>query len=97
MTEKIEQHKEIIDQNNKAFYDMKKQKDALQNERNVLWRQENSMQQQISSLRDELNKREQALRSITGKVGIIRQVPNSVNNWSVFWWVRRKSCKQLCK
>ena len=33
MTEKIEQHKEIIDSNNKTFYEMKKQKDALQNER----------------------------------------------------------------
>ena len=34
----------------------------------VLWRQENAMQQQIGSVRDELNKKEQALRSITGKV-----------------------------
>lgn len=67
VTEKIEQHKEIIDQNNKSFYEMKKQKDGLQNERNVLWRQENAMQQQIGSLRDELSKREQALRSMTGK------------------------------
>ena len=33
VTEKIDKHKEIIDQNNKSFYEMKKQKDALQNER----------------------------------------------------------------
>ena len=33
----------------------------------VLWRTENAMQQQITSLRDELSKREQALRSMTGK------------------------------
>lgn len=66
-TDKIEQHKEIIDQNNKTFYEMKKQKDSLQNERNVLWRQENAMQQSIASVRDELSKKEQALRSITGK------------------------------
>lgn len=32
------------------------------------------MQQQIASLRDELSKKEQALRSITGKVSV----------WSVF-------------
>ena len=35
----------------------------------VLWRQENAMQQQIASVREELSKKEQALRSITGKVG----------------------------
>ncbi len=34
----------------------------------VLWRQENAMQQQINSIRDEVSKKEQALRSITGKV-----------------------------
>jgi structural maintenance of chromosome 3 (chondroitin sulfate proteoglycan 6) len=50
---------------------MKKKKDALQNERNVLWRTENGMQQQIGSLREELSKKEQALRSITGKVSLI--------------------------
>ena len=33
VTQKIEQHKERIDLNNKSFYEMKKQKDALQNER----------------------------------------------------------------
>lgn len=67
VTESIEQHKGVIDSNNKSFYEMKKQKDAKQNERNNLWRTENGMQQQIASLRDELSKKEQALRSITGK------------------------------
>ena len=33
VTEKIEEHKGVIDSNNKAFYEMKKQKDAKQNER----------------------------------------------------------------
>jgi len=33
VTEKIEQHKDIIDANNKSFYEMKKTKDAKQNER----------------------------------------------------------------
>ena len=33
VTEKIEQHKDIIDANNKSFYEMKKAKDAKQNER----------------------------------------------------------------
>jgi hypothetical protein len=35
MTEKIEQHKDIIDTNNKSFYEMKKAKDAKQNERKL--------------------------------------------------------------
>jgi hypothetical protein len=34
----------------------------------VLWRQENSKQQEISSHREELSRKEQALRSMTGKV-----------------------------
>lgn len=67
VAEQIEVHKGIIDTNNKAFYEMKKQKDAKQNERNNLWRTENAMQQQIASLKEDLNKKEQALRSITGK------------------------------
>jgi len=67
VTEKIEQHKDIIEVNNKSFYEMKKSKDAKQNERNNLWRAENQMQQKITSLRDELSKKDQALRSITGK------------------------------
>ena len=33
VTGKIDKHKEIIDQHNRSFYEMKKQKDALQNER----------------------------------------------------------------
>ena len=33
VVEKIETHKGVIDANNKSFYEMKKQKDAKQNER----------------------------------------------------------------
>ncbi|XP_029645024.1 structural maintenance of chromosomes protein 3 isoform X1 [Octopus sinensis] len=67
ITNKIEQNKEIIEQNNKTFFDMKKKKDQSQNERNSLWRQENILQQELQSAREDLNKKEQALRSITGK------------------------------
>ena len=45
----------------------------------VLWRQENAMQQQIGSVRDELNKKEQALRSITGKVRNMSRVRSIVH------------------
>ena len=37
----------------------------------VLWRQENAMQQAIASTREEVSKKEQALRSITGKVSVV--------------------------
>ncbi|XP_014677451.1 PREDICTED: structural maintenance of chromosomes protein 3-like [Priapulus caudatus] len=67
MNQELENHRENIDRHNKQFYTMKKNKDALQNERNELWRQENAMQQAISTTKEELSKAEQALRSITGK------------------------------
>lgn len=35
-----------------------------------LWRQENILQQELQSAREDLNKKEQALRSITGKVTV---------------------------
>ncbi|KAK6174533.1 hypothetical protein SNE40_017790 [Patella caerulea] len=67
ITDKIEQHKTIIDQNNKNFNEMKTQKDSLQNERSSLWRQENALQQTLQTTREELSKKEQGLRSLTGK------------------------------
>ncbi|XP_041368808.1 structural maintenance of chromosomes protein 3-like [Gigantopelta aegis] len=66
-TAKIDMNKDIIEQNNKTFQEMKKQKDALQNERSALWRQENTLQQTLASTREELAKKEQGLRSLTGK------------------------------
>ena len=35
----------------------------------ALWRQENILQQEINTTREELSKKEQGLRSMTGKVG----------------------------
>lgn len=64
---KTTQNKDIIDGNFKNFNEMKKEKDNLQNERNLLWRQENVLQQELQTTREELSKKEQALRSMTGK------------------------------
>ena len=69
VTGKLEQHKEIIDTNHKSYNDMKVKKDDLQNERSALWRQENVLQQELAATKEELSKKEQALRSMTGKVG----------------------------
>lgn len=50
----------------------------------TLWRQENTLQQQLSSTTEELNKRLQGLRSLTGKVLIIREVGGK--GGCVWWW-----------
>ncbi|XP_072027015.1 structural maintenance of chromosomes protein 3-like isoform X1 [Amphiura filiformis] len=63
----IEQMKDTVEASNRGHYDLKKRKDELQNERNSLWRQENSIQQEIATTKDELHKKEQTLRSMTGK------------------------------
>ncbi|UYV73509.1 SMC3 [Cordylochernes scorpioides] len=67
LTKELENHRVSIDNQNKNYYEMKKKKDALQNERNELWRQENAMQQSLTTLKEELSKKDQGLRSMTGK------------------------------
>ncbi|XP_060076543.1 structural maintenance of chromosomes protein 3-like [Ylistrum balloti] len=64
---KTDQNKDIIDQNQRSSSDMKKEKETIHNERNAMWRQENIMQQELVGIREELSKKEQALRSMTGK------------------------------
>ncbi|XP_076317146.1 structural maintenance of chromosomes 3 [Tachypleus tridentatus] len=67
LTKELENHRVSIDNQNKTYYEMKKRKDGLQNERNELWRQENAMQQNLGTLKEELSKKDQGLRSMTGK------------------------------
>jgi len=49
-----------------------------------LWRAENQMQQKIASLRDELSKKDQALRSITGKVRRCSLTSTFINGRKLF-------------
>ncbi|KAI8792516.1 structural maintenance of chromosomes protein 3, partial [Biomphalaria glabrata] len=63
----LENRKQGIEDNNRKFAEMKADKDAKQNIRNTLWRQENTLQQQLTTTTEELNKRLQGLRSLTGK------------------------------
>ncbi|XP_064630415.1 structural maintenance of chromosomes protein 3-like [Lineus longissimus] len=81
--DKVNQHRDIIDTNNKSYYEMKKQKDLLQNERNQLWRQESAMQQSMATAKEESSKKEQALRSITGKAVLngIDSVNKVLHQW----------------
>uniref|UniRef100_A0A6G1S406 Structural maintenance of chromosomes protein n=1 Tax=Aceria tosichella TaxID=561515 RepID=A0A6G1S406_9ACAR len=67
LTKELDNNRSSIDNQNKTFYDMKKKKDALQNERSELWRQENSIQQNLSMLNDDLAKKDHTLRSMVGK------------------------------
>ncbi|XP_070387461.1 structural maintenance of chromosomes protein 3 isoform X1 [Dermacentor andersoni] len=67
LTRELENHRVSIDSQNKSFYEMKKRKDTLQGERNELWRHENALQQNLATLKEELSKKDQGLRSMTGK------------------------------
>ncbi|KAM7284567.1 structural maintenance of chromosomes protein 3 [Ixodes scapularis] len=67
LTRELENHRISIDSQNKSFYEMKKRKDTLQGERNELWRHENALQQNLATLKEELSKKDQGLRSMTGK------------------------------
>ncbi|CAG2184261.1 unnamed protein product, partial [Oppiella nova] len=67
LTKELENNRSSIDNQNKTFYETKKKKDSLQNERNDLWRQENSIQQNHNMLIEEKAKKDQLLRSMVGK------------------------------
>ncbi|XP_022671008.1 structural maintenance of chromosomes protein 3-like [Varroa destructor] len=67
LTKELENHRDNIDGQNKSYYDMKKRKDTLQTERNELWRHENQLQQSLAGLKEEMQKKDQGLRSMTGK------------------------------
>lgn len=67
LTKELDNNRSSIDNQNKTFYDMKKKKDTLQNERSELWRQENTIQQNLTLLNDDLAKKDHTLRSMVGK------------------------------
>ncbi|KAJ6216345.1 hypothetical protein RDWZM_007502 [Blomia tropicalis] len=67
LTKELENNRGCIDNQNKSYYDMKKKKDALQGERNDLWREENGLQQKYNMLIEEKSKKDQLLRSMVGK------------------------------
>ncbi|KAL5235232.1 hypothetical protein ACI65C_002642 [Semiaphis heraclei] len=63
----LEKQRTAIDEYNKRYYELKKNKDQYQSQRNELWRKESSLQQTYSTLKDELTKADQLLRSMAGK------------------------------
>ncbi|KAK7110449.1 structural maintenance of chromosomes protein 3-like [Littorina saxatilis] len=65
--ENLEKHSELIGRANKDFDELRGQKDALQNERNALWRTDATLAHTLASAKEDLQKKEQALRSLTGK------------------------------
>ncbi|XP_050426142.1 structural maintenance of chromosomes protein 3-like [Adelges cooleyi] len=63
----LEKQRTSIDEYNKKYYELKKNKDQYQSQRNELWRQESTIQHTFSTLKDELAKADQMLRSMAGK------------------------------
>ncbi|XP_060876657.1 structural maintenance of chromosomes protein 3-like [Metopolophium dirhodum] len=63
----LEKQRTAIDEYNKRYYELKKNKDQYQSQRNELWRKESALQQTYSTLKDELAKADQLLRSMAGK------------------------------
>ncbi|CAG9822671.1 unnamed protein product [Phaedon cochleariae] len=66
-SQELERQKNFIDEHNKQCYELKKNKDQFQAQRNEIWRKENNVQQNLSSLKEELAKADQRLRSMAGK------------------------------
>lgn len=66
-TIEMDRQRTCIDELNKSFYDLKKQKDHFQNTRNDLCRREGNMHQNLASLKEDLAKADQSLRSMAGK------------------------------
>ena len=56
-----------IDDSERENFELMRKKDELQTKRNELWRSETQLTQEISQLKDEQQKCEQNLRSITGR------------------------------
>lgn len=63
----LEKQRTAIDEYNKRYYELKKNKDQYQSQRNELWRKESTLQQTYSTLKEELAKADQLLRSMAGK------------------------------
>ncbi|ODM99910.1 Structural maintenance of chromosomes protein 3 [Orchesella cincta] len=67
MSGEVESYKSSIDEYNKRYYELKKQRDQHHSERNELWRKESSLQQSLSLKNEEMNKCEGEFRSMAGR------------------------------
>jgi structural maintenance of chromosome 3 (chondroitin sulfate proteoglycan 6) len=67
MSGEIESYKTNIDDFNKRYYELKKQRDQFHSERNELWRKESNLQQRLSLKNEELTKCEGEFRSMAGR------------------------------
>ncbi|KAL8567919.1 hypothetical protein ACOMHN_059041 [Nucella lapillus] len=67
LTIKAGKHQDMISSGTKELEELRHQRDTSQNECNALWRTESTLQQSLNAAREELQKKEQGLRSLTGK------------------------------
>ena len=66
-TKRIEEQQVAIEDSERGNFELMRRKDELQTKRNDLWRNETQLTQEVSQMRDEQQRCEQNLRSITGR------------------------------
>jgi len=66
-SKRMDEQQIAIDNSERENFEMMRKKDELQTKRNDLWRSETQLTQEVSLMRDEMQKCEQNLRSVTGK------------------------------
>lgn len=67
ISKRSEEQQTAIDDSERENFELMRKKDQLQTQRNELWRKETQLTQESSLLRDEQQKCEQNLRSLTGR------------------------------
>ena len=67
LSQDLEEVKVSMDNQDVKLYEMRKTRESLQADQNNLWREEAALQQAMTGSKDEHLKKDQALRSITGK------------------------------
>ncbi|KRZ98071.1 Structural maintenance of chromosomes protein 3 [Trichinella sp. T8] len=66
-TQELEQQRESIERNKRHQNELKHNRDALQNERQELWRTESGLSQSLQACKEEINHMDMILRSIVPK------------------------------
>lgn len=66
-SKRMDEQQIAIEDSERDDFDLMRKKDELQTKRNDLWRSETQLTQEVTQMRDEMQKCEQNLRSVTGK------------------------------
>lgn len=66
-TKRMDEQQIAIDDSERENFELMRKKDELQTKRNDLWRNETQLTQEVSQMKDEMQRCEQSLRSVTGR------------------------------